>query len=569
MTRTTRSTTRGTVRWAAGLLLAALVAVLTVTGAAAPASAHATLVSTDPAEGSVLPETPDVVTFTFDEGVSLPPDAVQVFDAAGEPVEAGSTSRDKVITTDLPDSLDDGSYVVVWRAISADGHPIAGSLTFAIGAPSAEVAAPQVPDTDPTDVRRALSIAMALNYVGLLVAAGLVLFLAWTTRGVRVDDAVRGRLLRVAWASSGVALVTAVALVPLSGAYQQGLSVTQLGESAAVDPAIVADDLVVLALQAVGLLVALVALRRSGLAWWVPVGAAALAALAPASVGHSRAIDPVWLMVVTDVVHLAAGATWLGGLVGLVLVLGSLSGRSRDAALVLTRFSAVAAATVGLLAVTGTLMGWRILGGWAPLFETTYGRLLLVKVAIAGVVVLVAGYNRFRLLPSATDAETGHDEQRRAVLGVRGAVRAEGALLVFLLGVTGFLTNQSPREAAVDRAPEASRVEVGVLVDDAGPAGEPAKVLATLSPQTTGPNTVLVQVQDQAGEPLDAFAEPVVSIAAADDSVDLGEQPVVPAGAGTFRVETVIPASGTWEVQVSLRASEFDNPVTTMTFQIP
>jgi copper transport protein len=216
--------------------------------------------------------------------------------------------------------------------------------------------------------------------------------------------------------------------------------------------------------------------------------------------------------------------------------------------------------------VTGVLMGWRILEGWAPLFDTTYGRLLLVKVAIAAVVGLVAGWNRFRLLPAAL-ADGGHDERRRAVLAVRGAVRIESVLLVVLLGVTGFLTNQSPREGPVARPPAASRVETGVLVDD--PAeGAGAKVLATMSPQATGPTTITVQVQDQAGEPVDGFAEPVVSVAKADGSTDLGTQPVVPTGAGTYAVETVIPSPGAWEVQVSLRASEFDNPVTIVTFDV-
>ncbi|MFB9313514.1 copper resistance protein CopC [Nocardioides plantarum] len=549
----------------AGLLLAALTTILFVVGSAGPASAHATLVSTDPAEGSVLASTPDVVTFTFDEPVSLPGKAVQVFDATGEPVDSDSSSRDAVITTDLPESLDDGSYVIVWRAISADGHPIAGSLTFSIGAPSPQVAAPRVPDADPADVRNVLSVFQALSYVGLLLAAGLVLFWAWAVRDVRLDVAVRDRVLKVAWSATGVALVAGVALIPLTGAYQQGLPLDQLGDSAAVDLSLVGDDVIVLGLQAVGLVAALVLVVRASLTTRrLAVGAAAVAALSPAIVGHSRAIDPVWLMVATDLLHLAAGATWFGGLVGLVLVLKPLAGRERDAALVLTRFSGVAAGLLGLLAVSGTLMGWRILGAWAPLFDTTYGRLLLIKVGIAAVVALVAGFNRWRVLPAAAGAGvSGHEARRGAVLRVRTVVRVEAGLLVVLLGVTGFLTNQSPREAPPDRAPVASRVSVGVLEEDSG-----MKVLATMTPRTTGPNTITVQVQDQSGEPLTAYAEPSVSVSSADGSVDLGQQPVVPAAAGTYVVETVVPTPGTWVVQVSLRTSEFDNPVTTVEFEV-
>ena len=549
----------------AGLLLAVLTTILFVVGSAGPASAHATLVSTDPAEGSVLASTPDVVTFTFDEPVSLPGKAVQVFDATGEPVDSDSTARDAVITTDLPESLDDGSYVIVWRAISADGHPIAGSLTFAIGAPSAQVAAPRVPDADPAQVRTVLSVFQALSYVGLLLAAGLVLFWAWAVRDVRLDTAVRDRVLKLAWSATGVALVAGVAIVPLTGAYQQGLPLDQLGDSAAVDLSLIGDDLLVLALQAVGLVAALVlVVRASVTSRRLAVGAAAVAALSPAVVGHSRAIEPVWLMVTTDLLHLAAGATWFGGLVGLVLVLRPLAGRERDAALVLARFSGVAAGLLGLLAVTGTLMGWRILGGWAPLFDTTYGRLLLIKVGIAALVALAAGFNRWRVLPAATGAGvSGHEARRGAVLRVRTVVRVEAGLLVVLLGVTGFLTNQSPREGPTNRAPVASRVSVGVLEEESG-----TKVLATMTPRTTGPNTITVQVQDQFGEPLTGYAEPSVSVSSADQGVDLGEQPVVPADAGTYVVETVVPAPGTWVVQVSLRTSEFDNPVTTVEFEV-
>lgn len=528
----------------AGLTLLALLL------GAAPASAHATLLTSDPTEGAVLPDVPDVVTFTFDEPVSLPSNGVQVFDAAGEPVEARGTSRDEVITTDLPDALDDGSYVVVWRAISADGHPIAGSLTFSIGAPSPVVEAPRLPDVDPAGVRTVLSITQALGYVGLLVAVGLALFLIWTVRGVRIAATVRERLVRVAWSAAGLALLASACTIPLSGAYQQGLALTQLGEADAVDPALIGDDVVVFGLQAVGLILALSVLSRPRVA----TAGALVAGLSPVLVGHSRAIEPVWLLVTTDALHLAAGATWLGGLIGLTLTLGSLSGRERDAALVLSRVSAAAATALALLAITGTLMGAQILGGWSPLFETTYGRLLLVKVAIAALVAGIAGFNRFRLLPGVR--EGGHSARRSAAMRVRRVVRVEAGMLVVLLGVTGFLTNQSPRAVESARAPVPSRVSVGLFPE--------AKVLATVSPGRRGPNTVTIQVQDDAGEPLDAFAEPSISIRSADDSVDLGPQAVTPAAAGTYTAEVVLPTAGTWVIQVSLRISEFDNPVTSV-----
>ena len=65
------------------LVTAAAACLLAVLALAAPAAAHASLVSTDPVDGTVLARSPGRATFTFDEPVSLPQEGVQVFDADG------------------------------------------------------------------------------------------------------------------------------------------------------------------------------------------------------------------------------------------------------------------------------------------------------------------------------------------------------------------------------------------------------------------------------------------------------------------------------------------------------
>jgi copper transport protein len=526
-------------------LVALLHALILLVGAS-PASAHASLIGTDPAEGEVLAKTPDVVTFTFDERVSLSDQSIRVFDAQGEPVSAEATSEDTVVSADLPDELDDGTYVVTYRVVSADGHPIAGSLTFSIGAPSESVVPPDFDADPPRSMRVALKTVQALGYVGLLLAAGLVIFRCWLLGGARVSTGARDVLTRVHWGAMGLAVLAWAATVPLDGAYQQGLGLRGAVGADAVDLSLVGDDLVVLGLITVGLVLGLLAPRARDFA---TLGAA-VAIAAPSVIGHTRAYEPVSLLIVTDVLHLAAGATWLGGLVGLGLTLPSLAGRSRDVAEVLARFSGVAAVVLGLLVVSGSLLGWRIIGSWSGLFGTTYGRLLMVKVGIVALVAGVAWWNRVRLLPRARDA-VGHDELRRAADGVRRAVRVEALLIVAVLGVTGFLTNQSPRDEPESAVPAADRV-------DSAPIGD-YQVLITLDPGTRGPNTLAVQIQDQAGEPLDLFAAPAVSVS--NDSVDLGSLVLSPVGAGTYTAPVVFPASGAWEAQVSLRETEFDNPV--------
>ncbi|NYJ00568.1 copper transport protein [Nocardioides thalensis] len=544
----------------ARLLAAVLLAVLAVGGTAAPASAHATLVSTDPADGAVLPEAPGEVTFTFDESVSLVADGLLVYDAAGEPVEAEASARDAVVTADLPDGLDDGTYVVTWRVVSSDGHPIAGSLTFHVGEPSASVQPPQTPTADDGGgLRTTIAIVQALGYLGLLVAAGLVVFLGWTARGIRLREVVRRRLLLVLRFGAALAVAAAALGVPLAGAYQQGIGLRGLGDAASYDMALVGDQVTVLVLQlaGLGLAVAMTARERATPSLVGDLGAA-VAVWSPALVGHTRAYEPVSLLVVTDALHLSAAAVWLGGLVGLVLTLASFGGRAHEAARLVSRFSTVAAGLLAALVVSGVLMAWRILGSWSGLVDTTYGRLLLVKLGIAVVVVAVAAWNRLRLVPAVAAGGT-HERGKRASALVRRAVAVEAVLLVALLGVTGFLTGRPP---AGDASAPPATADTGVVTGTA----DDLRVLALLDDAAGRQRRLSIQVQDRTGEPVDLPAPPEVSLRNAE--VDLGPVRVVPVASGTYVAAVAFPAPGEWEVQVSLRVGEFENPVTTVTVEV-
>lgn len=539
-------------------VLAVLVAVLTVLGTATSASAHATLVSTDPAEGAVLPEAPAEVTFTFDEPVQLVPDGLLAFDAEGKRVDLEAKASGVEVQGELPGDLANGTYVITWRVVSADGHPIAGSLTFHVGAPSPKVVPPGSVSTEPGALPTVQAIVHAVDYVALLLAGGLAIFLSWTVRGVRLADDVRRRLVRVLRGSALVAVLAAAAAVPLAGAYQLGSGLDGVLDPAALDPGLVQQDLQVLALQVFGLAVAawVAGQQRSSL---VVDLVTALAVWSPALVGHTRAYEPSALLVVTDALHLSAGAVWLGGLTGLALSLRSVAGRPKDAALLLSRFSTLAAALLAALALSGVLLGWRIVGSWSRLFGETYGRLLLVKVALVLVVAAIAAVNRYRLLPRVT-GDSGHDVRRQGAALVRRAVVAEAAVLVAVLGVTGFLTQKPPAGEPPAAAPTA---DTGVVT---GVAGDDLKVLAVLDPGPGLQRRLLVQVQNLAGDPLDLYDAPAAVLRSAE--VDLGEVPLTPTGAGTYTADVVFPTAGSWQLQVSIRVDEFTSPVTTVDLDV-
>lgn len=140
------------------LLAVIAAAILTATALSiAPAAAHATLQSSNPAENSVLDAAPDEVTLTFNQSVQSNFATVTVVGADGtqwgasDPVVDGST-----VTVDLDGLGAAGEYTIGYRVVSADGHPITGSIPFQLtqasptSAATAATAIPAPTETTPT-----------------------------------------------------------------------------------------------------------------------------------------------------------------------------------------------------------------------------------------------------------------------------------------------------------------------------------------------------------------------------------------------------------------------------------
>lgn len=122
------------------VLLALILAGGLVAAAAVPASAHAILETSTPGDGAVLPQSPTKVSLHFDEAVAVTSASVRVFDRRGHRVDSGDTHhsgtrQDAEVT--IGAKLDAGTYIVTWRVVSADSHPVHGGFLFSVGNKSA------------------------------------------------------------------------------------------------------------------------------------------------------------------------------------------------------------------------------------------------------------------------------------------------------------------------------------------------------------------------------------------------------------------------------------------------
>ncbi|NEA37803.1 hypothetical protein G3I42_00595 [Streptomyces sp. SID11385] len=382
---------------------------LAVLAGAAPASAHAALVGSDPTQGSVLDTAPDRVVLDFSEKIGVSDNAVRVLDPSGERVDTGKLtdlsggSRARYAVK-LHAGLPDGTFTVAYQVVSADSHPVAGAFTFSIGAPSKTSAV--VPDTEAGGglVGFLYDVGRYVAYAGFVVLVGGAAFvLGCWPRGTRL------RALQRLVVGGWVALTAAtLALLLLRGSYTGSgkfsdvFDLGALGDVLQTKPgAALVSRLLLLAVAALFIAVLFGAYARRenaaerrdlgfGLAIGGPVVAIGLASTW-ALAEHASAGLQTSVAMPVDILHLLAVAAWLGGLTALLVAL------YRDPAIESTavdRFSRLAFTSVVVLVGTGIYQTWRQVGTWSALTGTSYGQLLLVKVGLVVLLVVVAFFSR-------------------------------------------------------------------------------------------------------------------------------------------------------------------------------
>jgi copper transport protein len=540
-------------------LTAAALAGLVLVATASAAAAHAELVTSDPAPGAALPAgaPPAAVTLEFTEAVSIPNDAVVLYDAAGDEVggvgaaEAGGAATR--VRAGLP-SLDDGAYVVAWRVVSSDSHPITGAFTFTVG--EAAAADPSVVAGLRGGADRTVGVVFGavrwIGYAAVLLTVGILVFaLVWP--GALED----GRVRTTWWAAALLTIVTALLGIGLQAAYTSGAT---LGGVADRDD--LADVLgtrfgrwtLVRAVAGLGL-VALVARwsrlpRRARLAGTAALGAGVLTGVT--AVGHAATGRWIALAIAADLVHLGAAAAWLGGLavLGILALRRPLSAPVRDG---VRRFSALATVAIPSVVLTGAIQAFRQSDGLDSVVDTTYGRFVLVKVAAVVFVVAAASVSRelVHRRGALHTAEGGRD--------LFHAIGAELAFAAIAIAATAVLTYTVPARTAVaigsSEGTEATDSAYrATLTDDL------LELDLTIEPARPGSNDVSVEVSDDSGAP---FSPIELTMRAREVTRDLAPIDIglTETGTGRYGGTLTLPFAGTWELEIRALRTDVDQEV--------
>jgi copper transport protein len=578
------------------LLLAALATVIALASGVSPASAHAELVSANPADKTNVPTAPSTANVTFSERISVDLGGVTVLDSNGKRVDEGpvrTRDGDATAEVNLKPDLPSGTYVTNFNVVSADGHPVTGAVVWGIGTgPLADMSNLEAATSTGDEAFGA--VARFLTYVGALLAAGMAVFAQF----IHDRGGDRSKLTAVIQAATAVAGLGIILNIIAQAALTTGEGVGAAADLDNLRKVLEAG----LGWQSALLFVAMALVHVSSIvparivAQSLAFYGAAVTAIAFVFWGHTAASPRPWVAIPADVVHVAGVLVWIGGLVGLAV---TLTGRSklrpdelpadqRDELLastigVVNRFSTMAALSTIALVLAGVALTVATAPDLSNLLSIGWGRMVAVKVAVVAVVLFIAAYNRYRLLPwllgpaddvdadgaptpapvpSAGDATDAAAPAPAAVASftpivsrepaawrhLLATVRIELLVVVAVLAITAVLVNLTPEATATPAVP----------FNQTKPYGGGTAALVVTPAVAGSANAIHVNLATTEGRPATAQ-----SITAALSLPSAGiapiSRPLLDAGTGHFLLENMseFSVAGTWTVALDIRTSEF------------
>lgn len=464
---------------AVGFFVAALLA-LTPTSA----FAHGKLKSSQPSAGALLGEAPREIRLTFTEAPELTFTRIELTGPDGAlialtPPRFAEGSRRIVVAT-IRGSLEAGVYTVFWQIAGKDGHPVRDRFTFTIapgatglagaaagagttGEPAGGVTAPgqtpppaghhdpvTIPTGDGFDAGSPLYVVVRwATFTGILITVGIVVFYLFVLGFLRRKQDPDSPMIEPAsrqGARVGLWVIAGLGVAAVLRLYAQSFALH--GAARALDFGLIGSMLGRTVwgwgwlLQLVGIIVAALgfrtARRGSRAGWILATLGAGLLAFTPALSGHASSSGQLaGLAILADGIHVIGAAGWLGSLLIMVAVgipaalrLGE-STRGSAVADLVNAYSPTALTFAGITAATGVFAAWLHVGTVSALWQSRYGQVLLLKIAILSIVAGTGVYNWLRVKPSLGDVA--------GVYRIRRSARAELAVGLLVLIVTAIL----------------------------------------------------------------------------------------------------------------------------------
>lgn len=471
-----------------------MIATLMIAAAPRAAFAHAHLVKSAPGAGTHVPLSPQVIKLWYSEAAEATMTTITVTGRNGIHARIGPISADAsdplLLIVPVISPLQAGKYLVAWHAIAKDdGHPSQGSFEFVvdsnpeavagvIGGTDARTAAPGPVVAGAVDQRAAGTgsmqdmemdveapsyvLARWLNFVSLIALIGVIAFRVLVIPRVVARDDVEQFEPFISDAIRRAATLGVIAAVTLLIAGIARLYAQRAVVGAGMDVATILHSfwghiwLVQTAVAIAGCIAfALARARRNEnhehKAWLAAAVAVLILGAVPAFSGHAMASqEDRSLSVALDIIHVLAAGGWVGSLVALVVAgvpaalaltsdLEAPRSISAIASLV-NAFSPIALVFAGIVIVSGLVAAWLRIGSLPLLFRSTYGTVLLIKLAFVMLVLACGAFNWLRM----RGALSHQDAESSSIAAFRRSAWLELTAATLVIAATAVLVAAQP-----------------------------------------------------------------------------------------------------------------------------
>lgn len=496
-----------------------------------------------------------------------------IYDQDGQQIDnrdtAHHTDSMSLVVTTPP--LADGQYTLSSKVLSAvDGHLVPDTIYFAVGSAVVDpLDLGTSQDFEAVAIPEAVASFPGLVGQSIVVGSALIMILIWRrlhapNLSSDTDNMHHRRLESLVGAALIVVFASNILLLIIQTIRLESFSFELFQTSYGMAW-----------IMRVALTVAMLGLwfiieRGHRQATWYVMLALGMGLLWTSSqTGHGAATGE-WAPIALDFIHNLVASVWIGGLIYAVMVLMPIlrSHPARHGMILrmIPRLSTIFVLCLGTVIVTGPLLMWALDSDIGRISGSLYGQIIMIKLALAGAMVGLAGYTQMSVIKKARQSLAGTHKIPPAYDTLYRSLRYEAALGVILLAAVAFLVNGAlPAGYAQDTASLELTPDIVGLETTQFSANTRFDI--QISPYTTGHNGISVQASNLDGTPVTSQTDISVKISNPERNISPIQVEMTPDG-DTYYGDVIFGFAGTWLVDIESQRNEGGNQAISMVLPI-
>ncbi|HET9009261.1 MAG TPA: CopD family protein [Nitrosarchaeum sp.] len=533
------------------------------------AAAHPFTLETNPNSSSNAAEGITQVVVYFSEPVDLNFSSLKVFDNNGDQIDNKDTKyfEDEKSLAVTTSPLESGIYTVTSSVLSkVDGHLVPGAFNFGVG----DVIVPeqQLSTSELVFLPEAGSRFPGLVGQTIVLGAVIASILIWGTQSKQL---VKKELDKLEYFHHGKFMtITGIGLLLVFASNILMLAVQTIRLETSVFEVIKTDFgntwliRMIITVILLGLWFGMDRKKNLSIKNKIPMLVATLGLIGTSSmIGHGAASGET-PAIILDYIHNFVAAVWIGGIIYFVFTLlptfSQLEEAKREkmALVLIPRFSIMFIVAVGIVIITGPTLMWFLESDVGLITGSVYGKLILVKISIAAIMVGLGGYFQFKIQKKAEkDLQSGSITVYKKL---KRSLKFDVVLGIVLLGVVALLANGTLPAGEIKQA-DAQKVSYDFSTVE---FSENTKFDVRITPFSSGTNTILVKISDFENKPVYDSDQIKVKISNPQKNISPIEIPmkIIKQEEGKpieFQGEMTFGFSGQWQVEIETQRNQNAN----------